>query len=427
MKSSQFNFDCWKNAMIRLAHWRNYLLLICGLLLLSFNVSAEQKVTLAQIETKLRVSFAEPTRNALKPILKAYNKQKSPKALAYAQDGTGPSAIGISDRARSPFVAAQAAIHACDEYRTTNNIVSPCEVVLLDSAVIKMGRLYKAGTTAKTPSSVWRISDVKTSNSIYLAGTIHVLKPTLLPLPDVYDEVFNRADRLALETNPLLFSDPERIAKIQTITHVEAKQVKNAMNRKLRKKASKFFRGLGATKDTIFNTSPGMLSTQIQLIKLSSLGFNINTGVDAAYARQASVEGKAILEVEDFTVALAAITDWPMGIQMKILEQSLLENKNQHKELEQLVEHWLRGEIHQLYALARRDLDSDPALKPLADRIYDERNLGMLDQIEIYLDHRETTTVMVGAGHLGGPKGLVTLLNERGYLVQQLNHAGEPI
>ena len=170
-----------------------------------------------------------------------------------------------------------------------------------------------------------------------------------------------------------------------------------------------------------------MLSTQIASIKLSSLGYNIDTGVDAAYARQASVEGKAIFEVEDFEIALAALTDWPMSTQMKILQQSLQEKKDQHKELEQLIGHWLSGEIHQLYALARKDLDRDPDLKPIADRLYDERNLGMLDQIEIYLTHPETTTVMVGAGHLGGPNGLVTLLTEKGYLVQQLNHVGDPI
>jgi uncharacterized protein YbaP (TraB family) len=51
----------------------------------------------------------------------------------------------------------------------------------------------------------------------------------------------------------------------------------------------------------------------------------------------------------------------------------------------------------------------------------------MLEQVEIYLAHPETTTVMVGAGHLGGPMDLVTLLTEKGYLVQQLNHGGEPI
>ena len=292
---------------------------------------------------------------------------------------------------------------------------------------MKMGRLFKLGITDETPSSVWRISNISTNNSIYLAGTIHVLKPTLLPLPAVYDTVFHRSDRLALETNPLLFTDPKRIAKLQAIGRVDKKEVKDAMDRKLRKKAVKFLKSLGVAKDTVFSTSPSMLSTQIASIKLSSLGYNIDTGVDAAYARQASVEGKAILEIEDFEIALAALTDWPMSTQMKILQQSLQEKKDQHKELEQLVEHWLSGEIHQLYALARKDLDRDPDLKPIADRLYDERNLGMLDQIEIYLTHPETTTVMVGAGHLGGPKGLVTLLTEKGYLMQQLNHVGDPI
>ena len=388
---------------------------------------AAKKISLADLESELEVTFPDALKTELTPVLKSYNKQKSPKALAYAGNGSGHFAVGISVKARSHLAAAQAATHACEEYRTNNNIVSSCEIVLLDNAVIKLGRQYKIGLTEKTPSSVWRISDISTNNSIYLAGTINILKPTLLPLPTVYDAIFRQADRLALETNPLLFTDPKCIAEFQAIGSVNKKEVKDAMSRKLRKKAVKFLKSLGVAKDTVFSTSPSMLSTQIASIKLSSLGYNIDTGVDAAYARQASVEGKAILEIEDFEIALAALTDWPMSTQMKILQQSLQEKKDQHKELEQLIGHWLSGEIHQLYALARKDLDRDPDLKPIADRLYDERNLGMLDQIEIYLTHPETTTVMVGAGHLGGPKGLVTLLTEKGYLMQQLNHVGDPI
>ena len=404
------------------------LLTIASLLSLGLTQAyAANKISLAEIAAELKVTFPAATKTQLEPILKTYNKQKLPRALAYAQNGSGPAAIGISIKARSHLAAAKAALKACEESRSDNDIASPCEIILLDNAVMKMGRLFKVGLTEKTPSSVWRISDISTNNSIYLAGTMHILKPTLLPLPAVYDAVFHRSDRLALETNPLLFTDPKRIAKLQAIGRVDKKEVKDAMDRKLRKKAVKFLKSLGVAKDTVFSTSPSMLSTQIASIKLSSLGYNIDTGVDAAYARQASVEGKAILEIEDFEIALAALTDWPMSTQMKILQQSLQEKKDQHKELEQLVEHWLSGEIHQLYALARKDLDRDPDLKPIADRLYDERNLGMLDQIEIYLTHPETTTVMVGAGHLGGPKGLVTLLTEKGYLVQQLNHVGDPI
>ena len=404
------------------------LLTIASLLSLGLTQAyAANKISLAEIAAELKVTFPAATKTQLEPILKTYNKQKLPRALAYAQNGSGPTAIGISVRARSHLAAAQAALKACEESRSDNDIASPCEIILLDNAVMKMGRLFKVGLTEKTPSSVWRISDISTNNSIYLAGTIHFLKPTLLPLPAVYDAVFHRSDRLALETNPLLFTDPKRIAKLQVIGRVDKKEVKGAMDRKLRKKAIKFLKSMGVAKDTVFSTPPSMLSTQITYIKLSSLGYNIDTGVDSAYARQASVEGKAILEVEDFEVALTALTNWPMDIQMKILELSLQTKDNEHKELEQLIEHWLNGEIHRLYALGRKELDRDPTLKPIADRLYDERNIGMLKKIELYLTHPETTTVMVGAGHLGGPKGLVTLLTEKGYLVQQLNHVGDPI
>ena len=119
---------------------------------------AAKKISLADLESELEVTFPDALKTELTPVLKSYNKQKSPKALAYAGNGSGHFAVGISVKARSHLAAAQAATHACEEYRTNNNIVSSCEIVLLDNAVIKLGRQYKIGLTEKTPSSVWRLS-----------------------------------------------------------------------------------------------------------------------------------------------------------------------------------------------------------------------------------------------------------------------------
>ena len=47
------------------------------------------------------------------------------------------------------------------------------------------------------------------------------------------------------------------------------------------------------------------------------------------------------------------------------------------------------------------------------------RNLNWLSQIELLLDRREVTFVVVGAGHLLGRDGLVNLLRARGYVVEQ--------
>lgn len=388
---------------------------------------AAKKISLADLESELEVTFPDALKTELTPVLKSYNKQKSPKALAYAGNGSGHFAVGISVKARSHFAAAQAATHACEEYRTNNNIVSSCEIVLLDNAVIKLGRQYKIGLTEKTPSSVWRISDLSSRKSIYLAGTIHLLKPTLLPLPAVYGQIFNKADRIALENNPLLASDPQRNAQILAITTPDKNEIKAAMSKGTRKKLKKIFRTLGIPKKTIFNAYPMMLQFNLGTVGYNSLGFNAANGIELSYARQASRLGKAVLEVEQFAEVVKSLVSLPMHVQMKYLDASLQGNEEGHKNLEQMITHWLRGEIHQMYSLARKESDGDSVLSEIADYIYDERNIGMLEHIESYLTQPETTTVMVGALHLGGPKGLVNLLTEKGYLVQQLNHSGGPL
>ncbi|MEZ7818219.1 MAG: hypothetical protein ACI8RT_001060 [Candidatus Azotimanducaceae bacterium] len=165
----------------------------------------------------------------------------------------------------------------------------------------------------------------------------------------------------------------------------------------------------------------------MELSDTTAWGFNAANGIELSYARQASRLGKAVLEVEQFAGVVKSLVSLPMHVQMKYLEASLHGNEDAHKDIEKLITHWLKGEIHQMYSAARKESEGDPDLSEIADYIYDERNIGMLEHIESYLTQPETTTVMVGALHLGGPKGLINLLTEKGYLVQQLNQSGEPL
>ncbi len=72
----------------------------------------------------------------------------------------------------------------------------------------------------------------------------------------------------------------------------------------------------------------------------------------------------------------------------------------------------------ELLALGARD--EAPELEPLYEEIYDERNFNMAARIEEFLTDDEPCFVVVGAGHLVGDNGLVSLLTERGYTVEQL-------
>jgi uncharacterized protein YbaP (TraB family) len=56
----------------------------------------------------------------------------------------------------------------------------------------------------------------------------------------------------------------------------------------------------------------------------------------------------------------------------------------------------------------------------LARRLIDARNQIWLSKIDGYLRSGQTYFVVVGAGHMAGPNGLLALLKARGCQIEQL-------
>jgi len=54
------------------------------------------------------------------------------------------------------------------------------------------------------------------------------------------------------------------------------------------------------------------------------------------------------------------------------------------------------------------------------ERIYGQRNRSWIPRIEGYLGSGQTHFVVVGAGHMGGSDGLLSLLRARGCKIEQL-------
>jgi uncharacterized protein YbaP (TraB family) len=68
---------------------------------------------------------------------------------------------------------------------------------------------------------------------------------------------------------------------------------------------------------------------------------------------------------------------------------------------------------------AKRDKESSVVI----EKVFDERNVKMVDRIEAFLKAKDQYFVVVGAGHLVGPKGIVKLLEAKGYQVEQVRRA----
>jgi len=65
-----------------------------------------------------------------------------------------------------------------------------------------------------------------------------------------------------------------------------------------------------------------------------------------------------------------------------------------------------------------------PSLKPVFEQMFDQRNDGMTQQIEQFLQTPKTYFVAVGAGHLTGERGILSQLRRKHYDIEQLRNKG---
>ena len=65
-------------------------------------------------------------------------------------------------------------------------------IALLVAGIVSVGFCF-------SQSSVWKVS--KGENTLYLAGSIHFLRPSDYPLPLEYETAFEKSDKLILETD----------------------------------------------------------------------------------------------------------------------------------------------------------------------------------------------------------------------------------
>jgi len=78
---------------------------------------------------------------------------------------------------------------------------------------------------------------------------------------------------------------------------------------------------------------------------------------------------------------------------------------------------WRRGDSETVWQITQRALHDVPSI---AEREITRRNHNWIPKIDNYLQASDKSFVVVGAGHMGGPDGLLALLRQRGYKIEQL-------
>lgn len=281
------------------------------------------------------------------------------------------------------------------------------------------GQSPEAAAQAAAPGSVWVVESPTTR--MYLCGTIHLLRRSDYPLPQVYEQAYADSQRLVFELPPSEARDAQLAAKMQAAGNYPEGQALSDTIQEASWKALNTWAGNRGLNAGTFNTMrPWLVALMISATEYAALGADPERGVDRLFEKRSARDGKPGegLETVDFQIGL--FTALSESQQQELLEQTLAEVKTLATQYEKMIDSWKAGDADALHQMLFEEAEKYP---DLLDRFLTQRNARWLSRLEQYLAGKEHVMVLVGGGHMGGKGGVIDLLRKRGYPVRKLSGA----
>jgi uncharacterized protein YbaP (TraB family) len=255
-------------------------------------------------------------------------------------------------------------------------------------------------------------------STVYLLGSIHYMREANYPLKQTIEQAFAVSTTAVFEVDMAEMDTPETqmmmlSRSVFTDGTTLEQSLSHATYEKLVEKAAEF----GLDIRMLGNFKPWSVTMTLMGLKLKQFGFDPAQGIDRYFYRQAQTGGKRIFGLETLDYQIGLFDSLKRQEQELLVEQTLSDFDTMESQMGEMWRSWFNGDVDNLERMILTSFNDYPGLY---QKFLVQRNRNWLSQIEIFLTQRKTTFVVVGAGHLLGPDGLVNLLRRRGYLVEQL-------
>jgi len=269
---------------------------------------------------------------------------------------------------------------------------------------------------AQEKSFLWKVESGK--GTVYILGSIHLLKKDSAPLKPVIDEAFDKAKRLVLEVD-ILNEGPEKMQQLilQKGINLDGQTLQQKVSPETYELATAWANELGIEIKAMNPFKPWVAAVTMLVMHLQKLGYDPNLGVDRQLAQRAKQANKPMAGLESAEFQVGIFDQLSPRLQELMLRQSLAEMEQLSKIVDEMVRAWRAGDVA---AAERFFMESMKDYPEIREKFIDERNRNWLPQIEKLLRIEEPALVVVGAAHLVGKNGVIELLKGRGYKLEQL-------
>jgi hypothetical protein len=271
---------------------------------------------------------------------------------------------------------------------------------------------------AKTASRhpLWKIEGA--GNTVYLLGSIHLLKESNYPLAAPIESAFSNAQIAVFEADVAEMEQPAVQLKLMTKARLpEGETLKDQLSADTYAKFLDHTKRLEIPEMVFSQFKPPLAAIMLAMMELQKLGFDPAFGVDKHLFDRARKAGKqtGALETVDFQINL--VTEFTKEEGELLMKTTLKDIDNTRQMYDDILKAWQAGDSDALEKLINEALQEAPVI---AKRMLTDRNRNWVPKIRELLNGKKTAIVIVGAGHLVGREGVVELLKKEGLKVTQL-------
>jgi len=265
-------------------------------------------------------------------------------------------------------------------------------------------------------SSVWLAT--KNGNTVYLGGTIHMLRADDYPLPPEFETAYAEADSLYFEIDIDQMNDPvAQLGMLQRLMYTDGRTLQTVLNNEAYSTLTDYVAKFGMPMLMLQNMKPGMLMSTLELLEFQTRGFTPD-GVDMHFHQRAKADGKTIEAFETVDEQIGFIENMGEGEESEYVLLSLRDLEKIDDDIVSMASIWRNGEADDLVELFVEDMEE--TIPGVYQTLLLDRNNKWMPTIEAMFNDSDTEFILVGVAHLVGEDGLVQHLRNRGYQVNQL-------
>lgn len=270
--------------------------------------------------------------------------------------------------------------------------------------------------SVRAESCLWKATSDR--GTLYLQGSVHLLSTEDYPLAPAIEDAYADSDVLVFETDMKAMATPETQRLIMSKAILPGQRtLEGELDPEVYAMLSKKLTEAGLPAAAIQKFKPWFATMTLMLLRMQAMGLDPNLGLDQYFHRKAMADQKKEVGLESIEFQINLFDELSRGNQNGYTKHALKELEQLETMLGEMMTAWKNGDLGRLDELTRTSFEEYPGMY---EKFVTARNKVWTEKLDQLVDRDKTCMVVVGTAHLSGSEGLLELLKQRGYTIQQL-------